>query len=227
MSTYGVTQQPASLPQPVRPVTPPRAKAKQKERGPLEDPMKMLGASLAQSTIVSAEGESFDNPFREDSKIKTPPKPPPEVGAAMIRGTITHVSRDKNGLPRKTGPVFNIEWDDGLKEYELSLQEMQNIVKSDEKILGGCTSLTEDVPEFIRKAGEMIGESIDFIRKSKAIEEIKAFTVNVEATVEGLFELAMNLVVKNVLRTEKVEVRTISTSNMLRTLCSLCSLCFQ
>ena len=73
----------------------------------------------------------------------------------MVRGSITEVSRDKKGLPRKGGPVFSIEWDDGLKEEEVTIQDMQNIVKTDEKILGGCTALSEDIPMFIKAAGEV------------------------------------------------------------------------
>ena len=46
-----------------RPMTPPRTKAKQRERGPLEDPMKLLGGSLNSSTIASGEG-LIENPFK-------------------------------------------------------------------------------------------------------------------------------------------------------------------
>jgi hypothetical protein len=83
----------------------------------------------------------------------------------MVRGTITSVSRDKNGLPRKEGPVFSILWDDGLSEVEVSLQEMQNIVKIDEKELGGYTSLTDDVPYFLEEVGKIVGDGTDYIRK--------------------------------------------------------------
>ena len=41
-----------------KPVTPPRTKAKQRERAPLEDPMQLLGGGLNSSTILSAEVRS-------------------------------------------------------------------------------------------------------------------------------------------------------------------------
>ena len=124
----------------------------------------------------------------------------------MVRGTITEVSRDKNGLPRKGGPVFSIEWDDGLREGEVTMQEMQSIVKTDEKILGGCTALSDDIPNFLKAAGALIGGSIDYIRKFNALEKLRTYTIDTDATVAGVYQLAMQFCVAHILQAQKVEI---------------------
>jgi hypothetical protein len=156
-----------------RPATPP--KKTHKEQAPLEDPFAMFNQKdmdpqkllNSMSTLKEpsvAESRASLNPFL-DPNISPSKAIPPEVGVIMVRGTITSVSRDKNGLPRKEGPVFSILWDDGLSEVEVSLQEMQNIVKVDEKELGGYTSLTDDVPYFLEEVGKIVGDGTDYIRK--------------------------------------------------------------
>jgi len=146
------------------------------------------------------------NPYL-DPDISPSKAVPPEVGAVMVRGTITSVSRDKNGLPRKEGPVYSILWDDGLSEVEIGLQEMQTIVKVDEKELGGHTSLTDDVPIFLEETGKIVGDGIDYIRKLIALEKVRDITKDTECTVEDIFHCALLSCHENVLKAKKVEVR--------------------
>ena len=174
------------------------------ERTPLEDPLKALKKGALTTSGLLPDKASDAPP----SAVASPAlkKLPKEVGAVMVRGTITEVSREKNGLPRKEGPVFSIQWDDGLFECDISLQDMQSIVKVDEKELGGHTFLTDDVPIFLESAGKVIGDGYDFIRKKQALEKLQKLTSDVAAVVPDVYQSTMQACVDNILMAKKIEI---------------------
>lgn len=138
----------------------------------------------------------------------SPPKNvrPPPVAAPLVRGTIASVSRTKNGLPRADGPAFEVLWDDGLAEEELSLQDMQRLVRDDEKSLGARTPLAASAVRFLEVAGAVLGGAIDDVRKARALERLRDLTKSTSCTVGDVYEAAMQEIVANVLTAKKVEV---------------------
>jgi len=129
----------------------------------------------------------------------------PEVGACMIRGTIVEVSREKNGLPRKEGPVFTIEWDDNFREEDVGLEEMRKLVESDPKELGACADLTDEVMEYLKEVGKLLGSSMDRIRKTLALERLRDLTKNPTATTLDVLKCAHEVITENVLMAQKIE----------------------
>jgi len=135
---------------------------------------------------------------------------PDDVAAPIVRGTITEVSRTKNGLPREDGPTFTIQWDDGLLESEIDVNEMNKIVKVDPKQLGGRTVLSDGMPKFLEEVGKIMGESMDHINKVNALDQLRGLTTDTNTTVLDIYEDAMRAVRDSVMTAAKIEVWEIS-----------------
>lgn len=111
------------------------------------------------------------------------------------------------------GNTYTIQWEDGLRETDISWREILELVKVNKKRLGYGVYVDEEVIESVMAVGQELGRALDFCRKESCIGRLSILTKDPMCSMERIYLEGMQAVIENVMMnrvTEVWEIREVS-----------------
>ena len=137
---------------------------------------------------------------RAGSCVKEPPSS--TVAARAVAGHVCAVDRQKG-----QAALYTVQWEDGLREGDISLRLIREMLMVQPLGLGIGTPLDEAVVRFMTRAAQIMGDHLDRLRSAVRLERLAAITKQPAATAVDAYRVAMSAVIESVMLCKIAEVR--------------------
>ena len=123
------------------------------------------------------------------------------VAARVVAGHVVAVERHKG-----TGPLYTVQWEDGLKEADISMRLLREMLMVRPTRVGIGTPLDDSAVHFMRRAARVIGDHLDRLRTAVRVREMAAVTKDGTASAGDVYRVAMAAMIDCVMLCKVAEV---------------------
>lgn len=164
-------------------------------------------AYISQVLILATQNVFF---LLHRSQLGKEAQPPYDefTASSMVSGKVVDIAFN----PR-WGNTYTIQWEDGLREADISWREILELMKIDKERLGYGVFVDEEVIRSVMAVGQEVGRALDWCRKEACIGRLNVLTIDPICSMERIYLEGMQAVVENVMMnrvTEVWEIRQVS-----------------